>query len=157
HAQHAAPTVACATSARDKNGVVRYHRHETVVTGWQIKSDESGRIKLKNPVLYRKNELCQAIERELMSVLGIYKYKTSSLTCIVQLDSDPRQLSKFEVIDSLDAALAGAEHPTKLDKLDLHLPICTAQLPLAATAQFAVPGMLPVAAALFAYTSIPTF
>ena len=46
------------------------------------------------------------------------------------------------MIEILDSALANAEHPTKLDKLDLHLPICTASLPLAAAAQFAVPAAL---------------
>src|SRR4029453_10584568 len=84
-------------------------------------------------------------------------YKTSSLTCTVQIDYDPRQLSKLQVIEILDSALTGAVHPTKLDKLDLHLPICTASLPIAAAAQFAFPPLLPVAAIVFAYTSIPTF
>src|SRR6185312_2275941 len=60
------PVVKCATTARDKNGVVRYYRHDLVVTGWQIKAEQAGRIKLKNAVLYRKRELCEAIERELM-------------------------------------------------------------------------------------------
>ena len=92
-----------------------------------------------------------------MGILGIDQYKTSSLTCKVQVDYDPRQLSKLQVIEILDSALANAEHPTRLDKLDLHLPVCTASLPLAAAAQFAFPPLLPVAAAVFAYTSIPTF
>jgi Cu2+-exporting ATPase len=127
------------------------------VTGWEIKDEQPGRLRLKNPILYRKRDLCQAIERELMSVLGIDKYKTGSLTCMVQVDYDPRQLSKAQVIEILDAALANAEHPTNLDKLDLHLPICTAALPFAAAAQFAFPPLLPVAAVVFAYTSIPTF
>src|SRR5262249_11473098 len=105
----------------------------------------------------RKSELCQAIERELMSILGIDQYKSSSLFCTVQIDYDPRQLNKRQLIEILDSALAGAEHPSHLDKLDLHLPICTASLPLAATAQFAFPPLLPIAAAAFAYTSIPTF
>ena len=61
------------------------------------------------------------------------------------------------MIEILDSALENAEHPTVLDKLDLHLPICSASLPLAAIAQFAFPPLLPVAAAVFAYTSIPTF
>jgi heavy metal translocating P-type ATPase len=149
--------VASALTARDRKGVVRYYRHDAVVTGWEIKDEQPGRLRLRNPVLYRKRDLCQAIERELMSVLGIDKYKTGSLTCSVQIDYDPRQLSKAQVIEILDSALANAEHPTKLDKLDLHLPICTASLPFAAAAQFAFPPLLPVAAAVFAYTSIPTF
>ena len=144
-------------SATDRRGVVRYFRHDSVVTGWEIKQESPGRLKLKNPVLYRKAELCQAIERELMSVLGIDKYKTSSLTSTVVVDYDPRELTRAQVLEILDSALENAEHPTVLDRLDLHLPICTASLPLAAIAQFAFPPLLPVAAVVFAYTSIPTF
>jgi Cu2+-exporting ATPase len=149
--------VASAKIARDKDGVVRYFRHETRITGWEIKVEQTGRLRLKNPVLYRKSELCQAIERELMNVLGIDQYKTNAMSSTVQVDYDPRQLSKLQVIEILDSALAGTEHPTRLDKLDLHLPLCTASIPFAATAQFAVPALLPFAAALFAYTSIHTF
>jgi Cu2+-exporting ATPase len=149
-----------------KGGAVRYYRQDkprpaavttTTPTGWQIKAESPGRLKLKNPVLYRKLDLCHAIERELMSILGIDRYKTGSLTCSVSIDYDPRLLSKAQVIEILDSALANAEHPTKLDKLDLHLPLCTLSLPIAAFAQFAAPGLLPIAAGLFAYTSIPTF
>lgn len=144
-------------TATDRRGVVRYYRHDTIVTGWEIKQESPGRLKLKNPVLYRKVELCQAIERELMSVLGVDKYKTSSLTSTVVIDYDPRELTKIQVIEIIESALENAEHPTQLDKLDLHLPICTASLPLAALAQFAFPPLLPIAAVVFAYTSIPTF
>ncbi len=151
------PQVSSAITARDHKGVVRYFRHDTVVTGWEIKLDQPGRLRLKNPVLFRKRELCEAIERELMSILGIDKYKTSTIASTVNIDYDPRQLTKLQVIEILDAALAGTQHPTALDKLDLHLPICTASLPLAAVAQFAFPPLLPVAAVVFGYTSIRTF
>ena len=153
----AARKIGHARTARDRKGVVRYFRQDSLVTGWEIKAESPGRLKLKNPVLYRKVELCQAIERELMSVLGVDKYKTSSLTSTVVVDYDPRELTKFQVIEIIDSALENAEHPTQLDKLDLHLPICTASLPLAAVAQFAFPPLLPVAAVVFAYTSVPTF
>jgi Cu2+-exporting ATPase len=156
-AQKPAPRVASASTARDGKGVVRYYRHDSAVSGWRIKSEETGRLRLKNPVLYRKNDLCQAIERELMTILGIDKYTTSSITCTVHIDYDPRQLSKSQVLEILDSALERAEHPTALDKLDLHLPICTAALPIAAAAQFAVPALLPAAAGLFMFLSIPTF
>jgi Cu2+-exporting ATPase len=142
---------------RSRQGTVRYSRPVPAPAGWQVKLDRPGRLHLKNPVLYRKSELCEAIERDLMSVLGVEKYKTGSITCKVQVDYDPRQLTREQVLEILDSALANVEHPTKLDKLDLHLPICTASLPLAATAQFAVPALLPAAALVFAYTSIPTF
>ncbi len=160
HAPQASPaksSLADVSEARSRDGVVRYSRPVAAHAGWEVKLDRPGRIRLKNPVLYRKSELCQAIERELMSILGIEQYKTGSITCNVQVDYDPRQLSRDQVIEILDSALANAEHPTKLDKLDLHLPLCTASVPFAAAAQFAMPGLLPAAALLFAYTSIPTF
>ena len=49
------------------------------------------------------------------------------------------------------------DRPDTLDQPDLQLPLCTASLPLAATAQFVAAPLLPAAAALYAYTSIPTF
>lgn len=157
HAEVRGRLVTRPDTARDRTGAVRYYRHDTVVTGWEVKREGPGRLTLRNRVLYRKSELCQAIERELMSVLGVDRYKTSTLTSTVHVEYDPRQLTRAQVVEILDAALAGAEHPKALDKLDLHLPICTASLPLAAAAQFAAPGLLPLAAAVFAYTSIPTF
>ncbi|UZR30034.1 heavy metal translocating P-type ATPase [Methylococcus mesophilus] len=153
----AAPVIAPMITARDRHGVVHYHRFGKRVTGWQVVSDHTGSIRLKNPVLYRKNNLCQAIERELMSILGVDRYKTHSLRCTVQIDYDPRRLSQANLIEILDSALETAEHQEELDKLDLDLTICTLSIPLAATAQFAVPALLPVSAAVFAYTSIPCF
>src|SRR4029453_9527522 len=92
-----------------------------------------------------------------MSVLGVDRYATSSRGCWAKIEYDPRQLSPAQIVEILDGALADAEHPNRLDRLDLDLAICTASLPLAALAQFAVPALLPVSAALFAYSAIPSF
>ena len=159
HASQTAATklrVPPASIARDAQGAVRYYRYNTLVTGWQIKSELPGRLRVKNPVLFRKRPLCQAIERELMSVLGIDKFSTNSITCTVLVNYDTKQLNRAQVIEILDAALAGATQPSTLDPLDVHLPICTASIPLAAYSQFMVPALLPAAALLYAYTSIPT-
>src|SRR6516225_10058391 len=144
-------------TAHDRHGAVRYHRYGQKVTGWQVVSERIGTIKLKNPVLYRKAVLCEAIERELMSVLGINRYETSARDCCAKIEFDPRQLSPAQIIEILDGALANAEHPDRLDPLDLDLALCTASLPLAAIAQFAMPALVPISAALFAYTTIPSF
>ena len=152
-----APVVAPAATARDRHGVVRYHRYGHVITGFQVISERAGYIKAKNPVLYRKNGLCQAIERELMSVLGVDRYKTHSLQCTVVVEYDPRRLTRHQVIEILDSALGQAEHQAELDKLDLDLTICAGSLILAGAAQFAAPALLPAAAAVFAYTTLPSF
>ena len=155
--EHPGVTITSVTPVRDAKGEIRYFRHGTIVTHWEIKHELPGRLRLKNPVIHRKGELCQAIERELMSVLGIDYYKTNPLTSTVLVHYDRRQLTRDQIIEILETALANAEHPAQKDKLDLHLPLCTASVPLAAAAQFAAPAFLPAAAVLFAYTSIPTF
>lgn len=143
--------------AKDRHGAVAYHRYQNLVTGWIVQKESTGFIQIKNPALYRKASLCEAIERELMSVLGIDRYKTSSMLSTVQVHFDPRRLSSVNIIEIVDAALASAENQDVLDKLDLDLPLCTLSLPVAAAAQLAFPPLLPVAAGLFAYTSIPSF
>src|SRR6516162_502434 len=144
-------------TAHDRHGAVRYHRYGKRVTGWQVVSERIGTIKLRNPVLYRKAVLCEAIERELMSVLGVDRYETSSRDCCAKIEYDPRQLRPVQIIEILDGALTGVEHPDRFDRLDLDLAICTASLPVAAIAQFAMPALLPMSAAIFAYTAVPSF
>ena len=146
-----------AFTARDQHGVVRYHRYARRVTGWRVMSQRMGVIKLENPVLYRKAALCEAIERELMSVLGIDRYETSARNGSARIEYDPRLLGPAQIIGILDEVLASAEHPEQLDKPELDLAICSVSVPLAAVAQFAMPALLPVSAALFAYTTIPSF
>ena len=90
-------------------------------------------------------------------MLGIDRFSTSSTTAAVLVHFDAKQLTRSQVIEIVDAALASAENPPSPDQPDLHLPICTASLPLAATAQFMAPVLLPAAALVYAYTSIPTF
>ena len=130
-----------ALTARDRHGAVRYRRYGQRITGWRVISERVGMIKLENPVLYRKAALCEAVERELMSVLGVDRYETSSRSCCAKIEYDPRQLSPMQIIEILDGALANADHPERLDPPDLDLAICTASLPLAAVAQFAFPAI----------------
>jgi Cu2+-exporting ATPase len=150
-------TVPPSVTACDRQGVVRYHRYARMVTGWRVTCERVGMIRLENPVLYRKAALCEVIERELMSVLGVDRYETSSRSGRAKIEYDPRQLGPARIIEILDGALANAEHPEELDKPELELALCTVSIPLAGVTQFAMPALLPVSAALFAYTSFPSF
>jgi heavy metal translocating P-type ATPase len=149
--------IAPAATARDCHGVVLYRRYASRVTGWRVERKRLGSLRLSNPVLYRKSVLTQAIERELMSMLGVHRYAADSVKCRVDVEYDPRQLNVVQLIEVLDGALASAEHPDRLDKLDRDLTICTASLPLAAMAQLAVPALMPLAGALLLYTALPIF
>lgn len=150
------PALPRASTARDRRGVVRYHRHGTVVTGWSIQHEQPGRLRLRNPVLDRKPALCRAIERSLAHVAGIDHVKASALTGTARVDFDPRRLEPAQVFGVLDAALTENDPPPVAARRDLHLPLCTASLPIAAAAQLAFPPLLPLAAVLCTYTAIPT-
>lgn len=141
---------------RDPQGVIRIFRHGPIVTNWEVKHELPGRIRLRNPALYRKRETCQAIECELMSVLGIDNYKTSPLTASVLVKYDPAAIRRDQIIEILDSALAGAEDQTGYDKADLDFPLCTLSVPLAAAGQFLFPPLLPAVGLLLAYNSKST-
>jgi heavy metal translocating P-type ATPase len=150
-------TVAPSVAARDRHGVVRYQRYAGRITGWRAERERAGAVRLHNPLLHRRRALCDAIERELMGTLGVTRYDTDAVRCRVDIEYDPRRISAAQLVEILDAALAATEPPAQLDKIDRELTICTASLPLAAVAQFAVPALMPVSAALFAYTAVPSF
>jgi heavy metal translocating P-type ATPase len=143
--------------ARSGRGAVRYQRHDTVVSGWCVVRERVGHVKVRNAVIHRRSEVAEAIERELMSVLGIEKFSTSTFFSTVSVDYDPRQLSRAQVVEILDGVLAGTTLTGRLDKLDLDLALSTVSLPIAAVAQLAFPPLMIPAAALFAYTAIPCF
>ena len=124
---------------------------------WMMLKEVPGRMKLKHPFLYRRKSVCQSVERELMSVLGIDSYKTHPSNGTLVLKYNTRSLRRDQVLSIIDRALAKAEIPHQLDPRDLDFPLAVTSVPLAAVAQFVFPVMLPVAGALFLYTSLTTF
>ena len=141
----------------DRHGVTRIRRNGTHATSWQIVHELRGRLRLKHPALYRRKDVCQEIERELMSVLGVDNYKTRPSTGSLLIKFDAKKLRKDQVLQILDRAVSRAEISSELDPPDLDFPLAVASVPLAAVAQFAVPPLLPAAGLLFAYTSVTTF
>ncbi|MGA9728093.1 MAG: heavy metal translocating P-type ATPase [Methylocella sp.] len=139
-----------------KENLVRLCRHGQRLSSWAIKHEIEGRIRLRNPALSRKRELCQAIERELMNVFGVDRYFTNELTSSVLIYYDPRQIQKHQLIEILDDVLHKSKDigPTPVD---LDLPICAASVGLAATSRFLVPALTPLSAAVFFYSVIPSF
>ena len=141
----------------DRKGITRIGRNGTHATSWEVIHETPGRLRLKHPALYRRKEVCQGIERELMSVLGIDSYKTRPSTGTVLITYNKRDLRKDQVLSILDRAMARVELSPHLDPPDLDFPLAVASVPFAAVAQFAFPPLLPAAGLLFGYTSITTF
>ena len=139
-----------------KKKSVRLYRHGSVISTWTVKHETHGRIRFYHPALHRKRDLCQAIERELMSVPGVDRYQTSDLTNTVLIYYNHRIVQRHQLVEILDDVLHKTEQAHKTPA-DLDLPVCTASLGLAAVSQFVAPVLLPVAAAAFLYSVIPSF
>ncbi len=135
---------------------VRLYRHGNVLSTWRIKHETPERIRFHHPALRRKRDVCLAIERELMSVPGIDTYRTSDLTATVLLTYDAKKILKHQIVEILDAALHEAGK-AEITPVDLDFPVCTASLGVAAATQFLAPIALPVSAALFVYSVVPSF
>ena len=142
--QEAAANVQLPVIARDRRGSVRVQRYGERISAWALVREGLGHVRLSHPLIHRRSEVAEAIERELMSVLGIDKYSTNTFFATVTIDYDPRQLSRSKVIEILDGVLTATQIPSKLDKLDLSMALATASIPMAAVAQFAFPPLLPV-------------
>src|ERR1700691_702555 len=86
------PLIFPATFAESSESLVRLCRHGQRLSGWALKHELEGRIRLQNPALFRKRELCEAIERELMNAFGVYRYSTNDLTSSVLIYYDPQHI-----------------------------------------------------------------
>jgi heavy metal translocating P-type ATPase len=136
--------------------VVRLSRYGRRLSTWTVLHEIPGRLRLYNPALYRRRELCEAIEREFMNTFGIDRYSTHEFTATVLIHYDPEQIQKHQLIEILETRIPRLrEFP--ISPVDLDLPICTTSLVLAATSQFLVPALAPLSAAVFLYSVIPSF
>jgi len=136
--------------------VVRLQRYGQVLSTWTVRHEVPGRLRLHNTRLFRRRELCHAIERELMNAFGVDRYSTHEFTSTVLVHYDPKQIRKHQIVELLDAALAKtADAP--ISPVELDLPVCTASVVLAVTSTFFVPALAPLSAAVFLYSVIPSF
>lgn len=156
--QHGAAEALVLPELRDASTAssLRLERHGQRLSTWTTKHELPGRVRLHNPALYRRRELCQAIERECMNTFGIERYSTDELTGTVLLSFDHKQIQKHQLIELLESALAHAGDAPR-SPVDLDLPLCTASVALAATSQFLLPALAPLSGALFLYSVIPSF
>jgi Cu2+-exporting ATPase len=136
--------------------VVSLERYGKRLSTWLTRHELPGRVRLHNPALFRRRELCQAVERELMNTFGVDRYSTNEFTATVLVSFDPKQIQKHQLIEILEPLLAKSEE-SPIAAVDLDLPICTASVALAVAGEFFVPAIAPVAAAVFLYSVVPSF
>jgi heavy metal translocating P-type ATPase len=145
-----------ASFANSKEPVVRLCRHGHQLSTWTIKHEIEGRVRLQNPALLRKRELCQAIERELMNCGGVDRYSISDLTGTVLVYYDIRQIRTHQIIEILEQVLYKSAEVAETP-IDLDVPVSAAAVGIAATSRFLLPALAPLSAAVFGLSVIPTF
>jgi heavy metal translocating P-type ATPase len=141
----------------DAHGVVRVYRHGGALSAWNVVSDIPGRLRVRSERLFRRKKLCHDIERELMTVVGVERFRTSSMACSILVHYDPKTISKAEMLTVLDEILQTAEEHPHADANKYELLLCSAAVVLAAAAQWIAPVLYLPAAVLFVYCVIPTF
>jgi len=133
--------------------ITRYgHRYST----WEILHALPGRVRLYNPLIRRRRDLCRVIEQELMATLGVDRFTTTQLRGTVLIHFNPRHLKTEDLIRLLDGVLLTLDQEAS-DTPDPDFAICTTSLAVAAASQFAVPALYPVGTALFLYASLPSY
>jgi heavy metal translocating P-type ATPase len=135
---------------------VRLQRYGDHLSTWTVRHELPGRLRVHHPALYRRRELCQAIEREFMNTFGVDRYTTNELTSTVLIHYDPKQIKRHQLIAILDSAVERAD-AFPISPVELDLPICTASVALALTSHYLVPALAPVSGAVFLYSVIPSF
>jgi Cu2+-exporting ATPase len=140
----------------ETKNIIRLCRHGQRLSSWAVKHEIEGRIRLQNPALFRKRELCQAIERELMNAFGVDRYTTNDFTSSVLIHYDQRHIQKHQLIEILDDVLHKSKN-IAATPVDLDLPICTVSVGLAAATRFLVPSLTPLSATVFFYSVLPSF
>jgi len=150
------PVVLPAEFSEPDEKVRRLARYGNRLSGWTVKHEVEGRIRLHNPALFRRRELCQAIERELMNTFGVDRYFTNEITSTVLIYYDYKHIQKHQLVEILDEVLRNSKGIGK-SPVDLDLPVCTVSVGLAAASRFMVPALTPFAAVVFIYSTIPSF
>jgi heavy metal translocating P-type ATPase len=136
---------------------VRLQRYGRRLSTWTARHDLPGRIRLHHEALYRRRELCQTIERELMNTFGIDRYAIDEFTATVLIHYDPKQIQKHQIVGILESVLPVASDGAAPSPVDLDLPICTASVALAVGSELLIPALAPISAAVFLYSVIPSF
>ena len=139
-----------------RNSSFRLYRYGGWVSTWIVRHESPGRIRLHNPALFRRREMRQSIEAELVNTFGVDRFSTQELTGSVLVYYNPRQIQKHQIIEILDSALAKAVDNGP-SPVDLDLPVSVVSVLLAAASCFAFPALTPISAAVFLYSVIPSF
>lgn len=130
-------------------------------TEWEIRSDVSGRMRVRHPALFRYSRVMQEVEMAMVNLIGVNEYSASSLTASLLVQYDTHKLDRKELLEVLDESLQSAFDKAEGGALEVdtsmqQLSLSTVCVGLASAAPF-VPALLPVALGATAFASMGIF
>ena len=138
---------------------LRVFRYGQTLSTWELRLKMPGWVRLRNALILNKRHLAKFIERELITLMGVDRYKIHPGAGSITIEFDERLIHLQQIVHHLDLALAKAPvvPPKPPKREDAGLPVATLSLGAAAASTFFVPGLFPVSAALMLYTAVPSY
>ena len=137
---------------------LRVFRYGQTLSTWELRLRMPGWVRLRNALILNKRHLAQFIERELMALIGVDRYKMHASAGSITIEFDERLIHLQQLVLHLDMALAKAPaNPRKSKREDAGLPVASVSLGLAAASTFAAPALFPASAALMLVTAVPSY
>jgi cation transport ATPase len=139
--------------------VLEFRRFGSVLTTWDIVSQQRGRVRFRNAAIRGKPELANQIRDFLYTIAGVKDCTVQQLTGSVLVRFDPQLVDTMRLLGALDRS--GNAPASQTDPIAQREPggygLANVSLALAVTGQLAVPALLPVSAVLLVGSNLDTF
>jgi heavy metal translocating P-type ATPase len=138
---------------------VRLFRYGKTISTWELRVSVPGWIRLRQALVLNKVHLVEALERELLGLMGIEEFRSHRQAGSISITYNPSVVSTEQIIRRLDEALTKVPKRRKKSVVlsRVGLPVATVSLGLSVGATFFYPALLPVGTLLMLYTAIPSF
>ncbi len=136
---------------------LRAFRYGEMISTWELRVSLPGWMRLRNALVLNKAHFAEALERELLGLMGVEEFKLHQSAGSISIAFNPSIIRADQVVRHLDLALVKVPVRRKKSSARLDFPVATGSLVLSAAATYLVPPLLPVGAVLMLYTAIPSF
>lgn len=136
---------------------LRTFRYGETISTWELRLHLPGWMRLRNALVINKAHFGEALERELLGLMGVEEFKLHPNAGSISIAFNPSTIRADQVVRHLDLALMKVPVRRKKSSPSIDLRVATGSLVLSAAATFFVPWLLPIGAALMLYTALPSF
>lgn len=137
------------------NDPLTFTRFNGSIGTLEITHDLPGRLRIKQPLLFRKDMASHQIETNLMNTPGIEKVSVNPLTSTVLLKYDYTEVTRDQVLTMVDEVVSSIPEKDWIGEEPKLDPLALSTTTLGLTILY--PWMLPLNLGLIAYTSYPIF